>query len=115
MVLINFLGYRPITIKVDTDFYTGKFVKIQHRTIEHIVPHSKGGKSIPENYAMTDTYINSKRGNMEMDEWLNLNPKYLDNMKKYVLKYWNLIINKKKHGEQVAKTVLEHYNIDLLS
>jgi len=114
MFQISFLGYKPITNNVDIDFYTGKFVPIKRRSIEHILPKSKGGKNNVRNYAMSDMLINSERGNMSMGDWLNIHPNFLQNMKNYVRKYFNFKIDNINHGEEVAKTVKEKYNIDLL-
>ncbi len=41
------------------------------------------------NYAMTDRFINSERGNMPLANWISIHPEYLQNMKNYVKKYWN--------------------------
>lgn len=112
---ISFLGCKPLTSKIDTDFYTGKFVDKCHRTVEHITPKSKGGRSNIKNYAMTDSYINSKRSNTDMQGWLDKNPSFLDNMKNYVKKYFKLKILGINHGEEIAKTVKKKYNIDLLA
>lgn len=114
MLQISFLGYKPITRHISMDFYTGEFVNKEDRSIEHIVPKSKGGRNNPINYAMVSKHINSLRGNMDLDVWLKLHSEYLDNMKRYIKKYWNFKIKNKSHGQEVAKTVLKAYNINLL-
>lgn len=115
MLLLSFCGCRALTSVIDTDFYTGRFVKESNRSVEHILPKSKGGKNNIKNYAMSNKKINSERGNMPMQSWIKLHPNFLKNMKNYVLKYFNKNIDGIKHGEEVAKTVKEKYGIDLLA
>lgn len=112
---LSFLGFKPLTDNVCTDFYTGKFVKPKFRSVEHILPKSKGGKNNIRNYAMSDRQVNSERGNMPMKSWLNIHPDYLQNMKNYVKKYMGFNIDGIDHGKEVAKTVNEKYHIDLLA
>lgn len=45
------------------DQYTGKKLKRDEATIDHIQPKSKGGKDVWENLALTSKEINSKKGN----------------------------------------------------
>lgn len=111
--LISFLGHKELLDKIDTDFYTGKRVQRQHRTVEHILPKSFGGENNISNYAMVDSYINSQRSNIGLKNWILLHPEYLKNMKKYVLKYWDTIIDNVKHGQEVNNTVKKLTNIDL--
>lgn|SRR5574344_64363 len=115
MFFLSFCGYKPLTSVVSTDFYTGKFVKEKCRSVEHILPKSKGGKNNIRNYAMSDKNINSERGNMSMQSWLSIHPDFLQNMKNYVKKYFNLKIDNINHGQEVVKTVKEKYHIDLLA
>jgi len=37
----------------------------------------------------------------------------LQNMKNYVKKYWNLIIDNVRYGQQITKTVKQNTGIDL--
>lgn len=111
---VSFLGCKPLIDTVDTDFYTGKLVKVKNRSVEHILPKSKGGKNNIINYAMSDKTVNSERSNMSMQSWLNIHPDYLENMKKYVKKYWNTTILDVKHGQEVNKTLNKKYGINLI-
>lgn len=110
-----FTSYKPLTEKVSTDFYTGKGLSKKRKSIEHLLPKSKGGVSTLSNYAVTDKAINNARGNMDMNKWLRIHPDYLQNMKNYVKKYLSLVINGLNHGEEVYKTVKKISGIDLKS
>lgn len=111
---IPFIGCKDLLKEVDIDFYTGKFVPKKFRSTEHIKPKSKGGRNNILNYAMSDRQINSERGNMSLDKWIKIHPDYLQNMKNYVKKYWNIKILGVNHGEEVNNTVKKISNIDLL-
>lgn len=112
---ISFTGCKPLIKAVDTDFYTGEFVPERYRSVEHILPKSKGGKNNISNYAMTSSDINGKRGNMSLTDWILRYPIFLNNMKNYVNKYFNTEIKGVEHGKEVAKTIKDKYNIDLLA
>lgn len=45
------------------DQYTGKKLKREDSSIDHVLPSSRGGKDIWENLALTSKEINSKKGN----------------------------------------------------
>lgn len=112
---VSFGGhYRPITSRITTDFYTGLFVDRDRRSVEHLVPRSKGGRDEVQNYVMVDAELNRQRDNMSLHQWLKLHPNYIRNMKRYVIKYWNILFNGNPHGESVAQTVKRAYGIDLL-
>jgi 5-methylcytosine-specific restriction endonuclease McrA len=51
------------------DQYTGKKLKRDESTIDHITPKSKGGKDEWENLALTCKEINSKKGNKSNNEF----------------------------------------------
>lgn len=59
----------------DTCIYTGRKLKPEEMSIEHLVPTSKNGKHEWENVALADRIINSKRGNRELHE-VGLIPKF---------------------------------------
>ena len=46
-----------------TDQYTGKKLKRDEATIDHVLPQSRGGQNTWENLALTAKEINSKKGN----------------------------------------------------
>jgi 5-methylcytosine-specific restriction endonuclease McrA len=45
------------------DQYTGKKLKRENATIDHVIPQSRGGPNTWENLALTAKEINSKKGN----------------------------------------------------
>lgn len=113
---VSFCGYyRPITSRITTDFYTGLFVDRDRRSVEHLVPRSKGGRDEVRNYVMTDAEVNKQRDNVSLHQWLKLHPEYIRNMKRYVKKYWNILFDGCSHGESVAQTVKRAYGIDLVN
>jgi 5-methylcytosine-specific restriction endonuclease McrA len=59
----------------DTCIYTGRKLKPEEMSIEHLVPISKNGKHEWENVALADRIINSKRGNKDLQE-AGLNPHF---------------------------------------
>lgn len=52
----------------DTCAYTGKKLKPSERSMEHIVPKSKGGKKEWKNIVLAHRDVNSKRGNKSLEE-----------------------------------------------
>ena len=51
-----------------TDQYTGKKLKREDATIDHVHPQSKGGRDTWENLVVTHKKINSEKGNKSNDE-----------------------------------------------
>jgi len=52
----------------DTCIYSGKKLKDNEMSIEHIIPQSKGGKTVWENVALADRSINSRRSNKPLED-----------------------------------------------
>lgn len=48
--------------------YTGRKLKPEEMSMEHVLPRSKGGKKSWDNIVLADKKINSKRGNKPLDE-----------------------------------------------
>lgn len=108
-----FMGHHELIKKVSIDFYTGRFVEFNNRSTEHIVPKSKGGISNIKNYVMTDRIVNSDRGNMDLIDWFNIHPNFIQNAKNYITLNLNLKIDGVNHGKEVLKTLIEKYGLDL--
>ena len=102
---VNFTGHHVLLTKIDTDFYSGKFVPLAQRSTEHILPKSKGGKNNIVNYAMVERNLNSDRGNIPLKQWLNIHPDFLQNMQNYIKKYWDIIIDGKQYGKEIQQTL----------
>lgn len=79
--------HSPITFgyssKLKTLFKQGKFEglksfsgeELKHPSLDHIQPKSKGGKNELGNYVLTNCKENSKRGNQNIDYYLDKNIK----------------------------------------
>ena len=66
-------------IKLRYSFYGGK-LNPKKVSIEHIIPHSKGGKSCQSNYVLCNKEQNWERGNNPIEDYLDWEAagKYLD-------------------------------------
>lgn len=69
-------------IKLRFSFYGGK-LNPKKVSIEHIIPHSKGGKSCQSNYVLCNKEQNWERGNDPLEGYINWEAagKYLDQFK----------------------------------
>lgn len=57
--------YKKGKIKVPTGFY-GDVLTKDNTTLEHIVPHSLGGKTVEDNLVLSSSRTNNLRGNKEL-------------------------------------------------
>lgn len=88
--------------QVVNGFYGGK-LKLDNVTLEHLKPHSKGGKTTWDNLVLATAKNNNRRGNMPLKEFLNpeLMEKYLNQFKNIKLKNFD----GDKYIEKIKKTV----------
>ena len=96
---------RALLRKIDTDFYTGKFLRREDRSVEHILPRSKGGKNDVFNITVTDKRINTERGNMDLARWFRIHPEYAEGAHQFICKYWDAPIQGVKYGQAILKTI----------
>lgn len=82
------------------DFYDGSLLNKDTITLEHLQPHSKGGKTTLTNLVLTSYANNSKRGNKDIRQYINLEAarQYLEEAKKIKCKGIN--------GENYAKSII---------
>ena len=82
------------------DFYDGSLLKKETVTLEHLLPHSKGGKTTLTNLVLTNYSNNIKRGNRDIRDYINIMAakQYLDEAKKIKCKGIN--------GENYAKSII---------
>lgn len=82
------------------DFYDGSILDKDTVTIEHLQPHSKGGKTTLSNIVLTKYANNVKRGNRDIRDYINIEnaQKYIEDVKKIKIKGIN--------GESYAKSLL---------
>jgi hypothetical protein len=69
------------------DIY-GDLIKKGQETVEHLIPHSKGGSSSEINYAIANKFKNNLRGSEPLNLWTTLT-----NATKYYLQFLNIKIN----------------------
>lgn len=81
------------------DFYDGSLLNPETVTLEHLLPHSKGGKTTLTNLVLTSYKNNYKRGNKDIRQYINLEAarQYLEEAKKIKVKGIN--------GENYAKSI----------
>ena len=82
------------------DFYDGSLLKSETLTLEHLKPHSKGGKTTLTNLVLTNYRNNVKRGNRDIRQYINIEAakKYIEEAKQIKCKGIN--------GEAYAKSLI---------
>ena len=77
-------------------------------SLEHLKPHSKGGKTVLNNLVLSSVRNNNKRGNKPLKDFLNP-----ETMKEYLNQFKGLKVgnfNGDKYIESITKTVKELIN-----
>lgn len=85
-------------------FYGGKLT-VDTVTLEHLKPHSKGGRTVLENLVLATANNNHRRGNKPLREFLN--PKA---MEEYLSQFKNIKVSNfdgNKYIEKIRKTIGE--------
>ena len=77
------------------------------RTIEHIKPHSQGGKTKWGNVALADKFMNSKRGTDPIENYVTFE------MWKSYLKQFENIKNSLVDGMRYIKSICEEQGLDI--
>lgn len=92
------------------DFYDGSPLRADTITLEHLQPHSKGGKTTLTNLVLTSYQNNVKRGNRDIRQYINLENarKYLEEARKIKTKY----INGEYYVESIIKR-LKSMGVDI--
>lgn len=82
------------------DFYDGTPLSKDTVTLEHLKPHSQGGKTTLTNLVLTSYSNNVKRGNKDIRDYINIEAarQYLEEAKKIKCKGIN--------GEAYAKSII---------
>lgn len=83
------------------DFYDGSLLSKDTVTLEHLQPHSKGGKTTISNLVLTSYQNNVKRGNRDIRQYINLEAarQYIDEARK--------IHTKRINGEYYAECIIK--------
>lgn len=61
------------------DFYDGSLLNSETVTLEHLKPHSQGGKTTLTNLVLTSFMNNFRRGNQDIRQYINI-----ENAKRYI-------------------------------
>lgn len=82
------------------DFYDGSLLDPKTVTLEHLQPHSKGGKTTLTNLVLTNYRNNVKRGNRDIRQYINIEAarQYIEEAKKIKCKGIN--------GANYAKSII---------
>ena len=80
---------------------------IKTRSVEHIKPHSMGGKTTWDNVALADKFMNSKRGTEPIENYVTFE------MWKNYLKQFEKIKNDIIDGMRYIKSVCETQGFDI--
>lgn len=94
--------YKQGKIPLEYGFYGDKLTK-DTVTLEHIVPHSKGGKSTLSNYVLSSMNNNFKRGNKPLADYINW--EWANEYFKVVEKIKTKRFDGKKYVEDIKKTI----------
>ena len=77
----------------------GNLMAESEQTIEHIHPHSKGGKNDTDNYIAECGECNHGRGSMPYSKWLKVHPEYPVNVQKHIEWFQQQIVDGKINSE----------------
>ena len=80
---------------------------IKTRSVEHIKPHSMGGKTTWGNVALADKFMNSKRGTEPIENYVTFE------MWKSYLKQFEKIKNKFIDGMEYIKAICKEQGFDI--
>ena len=96
---------------VEVGMYGGKLTK-ENISLEHIKPHSKGGRTQLSNLALTTMENNNKRGSDLLSSFFNkeLFDKYLEQFKGLVVPYMKKNKEKVFNGDQYIELVTNTVN-----
>lgn len=92
--------YRNGDLPVKYGFYGDKLTK-KNVSLEHLLPHSKGGKTTLDNLVLSSKQNNFKRGNRPLSEFINFG-----NVERY-LNQFNGVKLKNFNGNEYVKNILK--------
>lgn len=92
--------YQKGELKIKYGFYGGK-LNPKNVSLEHLKPHSKGGKTTLYNLVLATKENNSKRGNQPISQYLDL-----FNMQRYLNQFKNIKV-KDFDGNKYIKNILQ--------
>lgn len=92
--------FRSGKLKLTYGFYGDKLTK-SNVSLEHLLPHSKGGKTTLDNLVLSSKQNNFKRGNKPLSEFINL-----ENAKRYLNQFIGIKL-KNFNGNEYVQNVLK--------
>lgn len=92
--------YRKGKLPVKYGFYGDKLTK-NNVSLEHLLPHSKGGKTTLDNLVLSSKQNNFKRGNRPLSEFINFG-----NVKRYLNQFIGVKL-KNFNGNEYVKNILK--------
>lgn len=92
--------YRKGKLPVKYGFYGDKLTK-NNVSLEHLLPHSKGGKTTLDNLVLSSKQNNFKRGNSPLLEFINF-----ENVKRYLNQFIGVKL-KNFNGNEYIKNILK--------
>ena len=91
--------------KIDIDAYTGKKLRKNDKSIEHIQPASRNGMNDVSNYLVVHRKINEERGNTPFWEFLQDFPEVIKNIQSYLDRYRGMQFKGENYVEAVKATL----------
>ena len=93
-------AFKEDRLPIIHDFYDGSILSKDTVTIEHLQPHSKGGKTTLSNIVLTSLFNNMKRGNKDIRDFIDIEnaKKYIEDVRKINIKGIN--------GESYAQSLI---------
>lgn len=98
--------YRKGELPVRYGFYGDKLTQ-KNVSLEHLKPHSQGGKTKSGNVALADKFMNSKRGIESIENYVTFE------MWKSYLKQFEKIKNKFIDGMEYIKAICKEQGFDI--
>ncbi len=111
---INFSSRKTFKKLFSTCAYSGEnFAQRDTKTIEHVVPQSRGGKNEYSNYLIVKRSINQDRSDIPLGEYIKLHPEAKDNIIQTVNSLEGQIIEGINWSKEIKKTLLNEIGYDI--
>lgn len=110
----SFCSKRTFKKQFKTCAYSGEgFEQHDTKTLEHIIPQSKGGKNEYSNYLIVKRSVNSRRSSKPLDEFIKENPEVKQNIIDTVKSKEGKIIEGINWADEVKKTLFKAIGYDI--
>ena len=71
------------------------------RTVDHIIPKSKGGETTPNNVLICCGTCNVDKGNENVEDYIKNNKRAKENIRRYMAKIELCMINNKSYAKKI--------------